>query len=525
MKTVPWAMTLCVALCGTTAAWGQYGLYGSPETLSISPQETGYSADSAPASYPATTTPSATAYAPQPAYQPMPFAPQQPYPPYLQPYPSYQPAAPQGYSYPAQPAAVGAYQPYQPGAQYRYPGPAVRPSMRTAALEPPAALPPPAAMPVAPRPYDPLAPQSPSVMNQMLPAQTRGGGCDCGVYRGAVGCDEQAACGQACCDSQCPWYASVTALVLSRTDGRRMWFACDGQQETHQLADSQFPMAWRWGGEARFGRRFCCGCVPYALEARYWTFDAFTGYRNIQASSLPAGHTIDTILNMNYLNFGGVAYNHWFKGADAVTLDRRNECHNVEINLVREQLAWASDSPWDIGWSIGVRYFRFQEELTYGSLAGGYDPNNPANWAYFSDNIANNLIGAQFGFDAAYNLCPSLRVFIAPQVGIYNTYMQGKFRVETGDGIPGRSPQFGAYPVSSNKNGIAFLTQIDMGVDWQFTRNWSARAGYRVVAVTGLALADAQFPQYIIDKPEGENIQHYARLVLHGAFLGLTYNF
>ena len=47
-----------------------------------------------------------------------------------------------------------------------------------------------------------------------------------------------------------------------------------------------------------------------------------------------------------------------------------------------------------------------------------------------------------------------------------------------------------------------------MGTEWQFTRNWSARAGYRVVAITGMGLADDQFPQYMVDTPEIANIQH-----------------
>jgi hypothetical protein len=67
--------------------------------------------------------------------------------------------------------------------------------------------------------------------------------------------------------------------------------------------------------------------------------------------------------------------------------------------------------------------------------------------------------------------------------------------------------------------------QIDVGVDWQLSRNWSARVGYRVVALTGVALADDQFPQYIVDMPEIAHIDSHSSLLLHGAFAGLTYNF
>ena len=67
----------------------------------------------------------------------------------------------------------------------------------------------------------------------------------------------------------------------------------------------------------------------------------------------------------------------WFFGSESQTLARRDEFHNVEINLIREQLAWACDSPWDIGWSCGVRYFRFQEDLCYSAVRQGYADTRP----------------------------------------------------------------------------------------------------------------------------------------------------
>jgi hypothetical protein len=49
--------------------------------------------------------------------------------------------------------------------------------------------------------------------------------------------------------------------------------------------------------------------------------------------------------------------------------------------------------------------------------------------------------------------------------------------------------------------------------------------GYRVVAATGIGLADNQLPQYMVDIPEIANIDHNGQLILHGAFMGITYNF
>ena len=82
------------------------------------------------------------------------------------------------------------------------------------------------------------------------------------------------------------------------------------------------------------------------------------------------------------------------------------------------------------------------------------------------------------------------------------------------------------FPAHGTTTGLAFLTQIDVGADWQFSCHWSARVGYRVVAITGMGLADDQFPEYMCDTQEmGNSPQHYSSLVLHGAFLGATYCF
>ena len=43
-------------------------------------------------------------------------------------------------------------------------------------------------------------------------------------------------------------------------------------------------------------------------------------------------------------------------------------------------------------------------------------------------------------------------------------------------------------------DGFAFLTQVDLGLDWQITQHISTQFGYRVVAATGMGLSDSQIP-------------------------------
>jgi hypothetical protein len=455
-------MTLAVLAtlaAGSSAAWAQYGMYGSPDMLPV-PQQ----------------------------------------------------------NYPAQPAASTAYEPHQPGAQYRYPTPASSFSecQRTAwaSLAEPQSqqIPTPAGEPVpmAPPPSDRPTPQYPCTI---APAPMTQG---CGPRADA--CGEAIACGQECCY---PWYASMSAILLSRSDARRVWTSYEHGDETNQLTNTQFGLEWKAGGEGTLGRRFCCDCVPLALETTFWSGEAFFGSN---CTTNPGGY-VSTPLALNRLDFGSLGASLWFDDAQEHRLWRRDEYYNLEVNLVREQLAWACDSRWDIGWSFGVRYFRFQDFLQFGTLN-----HNGANWgdlpntAYLSDRATNNLIGAQVGFDASWRMFNNVRLFVSPKFGIYDNYLESDFQAHTGNGIQARSP-YGSFPVQGSANDIAFLTQIDAGVDWQFSRNWSARVGYRVVAISGVGLADDQFPQYITDIPEIEHVSRYSSLVLHGAFAGITYNF
>jgi hypothetical protein len=287
------------------------------------------------------------------------------------------------------------------------------------------------------------------------------------------------------------------------------------------LTNTQFGLQWKWGGEIQLGRRFCCGCTPYAVEATFWTTEQFYGDRY---TSLLPNLYVNTPLIVRYLDFGGgLTGEDFFDGARYHYLQRQDEFQNLEVNFIREQLVLAPDSPWDIGWMVGVRYFRFRDMLTFSSVSFLGDGR-----AYLQDNIINNLIGAQVGFDAAYNLKYGLRLFITPKVGIYDNILDSTFQarasVNGGPYVDATSSE-GDFPAHGSKVGFSILTQVDLGAEWQFSKNWSARAGYRFVAITGMGLAEDQFPQYINDIPEIEHVANSSSLILHGAFFGVTCNY
>ena len=269
------------------------------------------------------------------------------------------------------------------------------------------------------------------------------------------------------------------------------------------------------------------------MEARYWTLgdlDSSVSHTSPVSATNPYG-TVGTPLIVSDIQFDSVPGTAWFDNASEHRLWRRDEVQNVELNIVRGQWCYGQDSPWDLGWSMGVRYFRFQESWKFGSLAGP-DVTDPAHpiyhyWgeggglyeAYLRDGITNNLVGPQLGFELGYNMGCNFRFFLRPKVGIYDNQITNNFQAYLGNGVKattGDSGVPGTYPVNSTTNTVSFLTQVDVGVDWKFARQWSAQVGYRVVAVSSIGLADAQIPFYVVDIPAIAEIDKNSDLILHG---------
>ncbi len=359
------------------------------------------------------------------------------------------------------------------------------------------------------------------------------------VY-GQFGTDQsplaQAACGPCAegavpCDPPCdyrPWYASASMLVMGRDEPNRYWTSYEtGNNPNQLLHTNDIHLEWRGGGEIRFGRRFCCGTM--AVEAAYWTLKPFTGHASITHAS-----GVSTPIDLRQVWFYRDAGD-WdmaadlFDGAVEHRISRRNEVHNVEINFLRTGMLCDPQIPLDVNWGLGVRWFHFEEDLTLAALRNGTWGADPTREAYLDENLVNNLVGLQMIVDLKYYIHPNWRLSATPRIGIYNNHVDQNFRVYRGDGTvaapqPG-SGVAGSYPVQTSTDTLSFLTEVDLGVDWRFARNWSAGVGYRVVIATGLGLADNQIPHYLIDLPEVGHIDHNGHLILHGAFARLTYNF
>ncbi len=321
-----------------------------------------------------------------------------------------------------------------------------------------------------------------------------------------------------------PWYFSAAGLIMGRDKASRVWTTFETNNNPNQLMNTEdaYP-EWRGGFEVHLGRQIACN--RWAIDLGYWRVDDFQA-----ATSQTHANSVSSPLLFNDLEFAvGDPVQDYFDGAQEHRITRRNSLYNIELNLIESNVPAQGDSLWTYRKMLGVRYFRFDEDLTFASLdlGGTWGGNGGADEAFLQDSVENNLVGAQLGFRLDRQLGHQGSFFIHPKMGVYNNRIQNRFDLRRGDGVAAMPTAFsgvaGNYPVESTTDAVSFLTELGLGFAWQATPRWSFFGGYRVVVLSGMGLADSQIPQYIVDIPEIADIDHQDTLVLQGAFFGAAY--
>jgi hypothetical protein len=290
------------------------------------------------------------------------------------------------------------------------------------------------------------------------------------------------------------------------------------------------------------------GC-NHRLEVLYWgIFPAYQSAMVSQSSLNPAGNLNSTIDFGPLTFFDGTtetSVNNWFNNSEWQRIERYYQINNVEINF----WSWGCGS-YGLGpcsmyggyggngcgcgcgpyfnaqWFAGFRYFNFKDWFKY-SAQQGDDP-------WYEIDVNNNFFGGQLGgrMDYCHN---RWGLFLAPKFGVYNNYIthfQNFHNPNAIYGGNGGNAQVGSsnpinpgevYYVDTSASTVAFLGQIDAGMDYYITQRWKATMGYRALAATNVALTTAQIPTNFGDIAGVKDTDHNSSLILHGAFFQLSY--
>jgi hypothetical protein len=177
----------------------------------------------------------------------------------------------------------------------------------------------------------------------------------------------------------------------------------------------------------------------------------------------------------------------------------------------------------------GVRWFRFGDDLEYATsendtMFGGADD------FYYRNNVTNDLVGFQLGTLATWCTGKRVNFYGSTAFGVYNNHIRASTFAGTDTQaatVMSASSQFDGrdYAYDNSTNELAFLGEGTLGTGICICRGWTANVGYRVVAVSGVATAVGQIPRDFSNGLEINKISNDRSLILHGAVLGLNYNF
>ncbi|MCS5584026.1 MAG: hypothetical protein NZ777_10980, partial [Pseudomonadales bacterium] len=67
--------------------------------------------------------------------------------------------------------------------------------------------------------------------------------------------------------------------------------------------------------------------------------------------------------------------------------------------------------------------------------------------------------------------------------------------------------------------------QLEFGLDYILRDGCKFTAGYRIMGVTGMAFATDQIPASFAEAAMGQSVAADGSLILHGAYMGIDWNF
>jgi hypothetical protein len=279
-----------------------------------------------------------------------------------------------------------------------------------------------------------------------------------------------------------------------------------------QMNTESASAGWAGGGQVTLGYAWR-GVGGPNIAFTYWGLGPMSGYASVSdQTGNPATALNSTLVFSSSTIINGNPASTYFNNAQEQSVQRQDRADNIEFNLSSGTYGFGN---FQLSGLAGFRYFRFNEDLTYGSASFGnsFVSNGGADAAYLNIRTHNNLYGAQVGSVLSSIITQRLTAFAVAKVGVYANQMDTFQQLYSG-----ATPNTPAYAGSQRKADVSTLSELDAGFLWAFNPNWRLIAGYRVVSISNLALADSQFGSFGLFEQSGS-------LILHGGFLGLTWLF
>jgi len=378
--------------------------------------------------------------------------------------------------------------------------------------------------------WSPPSPAGPGYNHPQPIQQETASGYDSAPHCQSVEClpGDGFACNSAACTAR-SWFASGGGLVMTRAQDDDILFGYDDGDASYRLTFRDSAMDYSGGFEAHLGRYFgdCWAC-----EAVYWGIRPSDQYSHLYASNA-AGNLMSPV-QFGFLEYdngtGAAAADTYFDNSQVLRIVRTFEYHNVELNF------WRNASPNSCGrcsyaFLAGARYMQLSELFDLDTdVANNAFGDDIANELFYDISVDNYLVGFQIGGRLDYCVTERLSFEFGSKAGVFGNHINHRQSLWGGNGsalIAAGSPlgyAGSAYSSDSSKDDVAFLAELMPGISCQLTSRWRIGVGYRVVALSGVAVPSGQIPHRFDNLAAVNNVNSTDTLVLHGATASLEFN-
>ena len=213
------------------------------------------------------------------------------------------------------------------------------------------------------------------------------------------------------------------------------------------------------------------------------------------------------------------------------TIVRDTDINNIEFNMLQNAGTFCTKRQRKGFYELlgGFRYFDFEESLQYQAfIDNAAFPLVPDSF-FHNISARNRLYGLQLGARNELCLGSKLRLFSGVKGGLFNNYAQTRQSITDANGelaVVNSGPGTGRnFEYGDDKDDLAFLGELDFGVLYQLSCRSRIRVGYRVLGVSGVALAADQITNRFDDPERLSSANTNGSLILGGGYYGLEFCF
>jgi hypothetical protein len=323
---------------------------------------------------------------------------------------------------------------------------------------------------------------------------------------------EAADCGAAC-GSSANWVLGTRALFFTRNGESPVPIARNGAGGV--LLSTVNDYGTMPGAEAVLTRR---SCNNLGMEVRFWSL--FPDQRDYTFN----GPGLDSyLIGLNDFLIAPGATNvlTYFNAADDLRVYRNNEVHNLEINGLRNGGCYTNCCGKTGTYELlaGARWFQFNEDYRIAAFNGAGAPAQ----INYDLSTENTLLGFQVGARNECCLTDRISFLGGTRVGLFNNHSTSfqSINNENGDLAYLTGDPTAVYEFESERDSLAVLGELDLGVGYRFTQKMRATIGYRLIGVGGVALAPTQIPRNFTNNGEINRVNSNDSLILGGGYAGV----